>query len=74
MEKVIRTYETKYGPVTVTRYDDESCLSLKPDFHVELKGLPGVHSYWSKDKVDAIKYAQFLAGWADNQTYEMAVQ
>lgn len=60
MNKIIRTYEGKLGTVTVEEFVD----GIHTEYHVCHIGLAkmGLGIGWYLDKVEAIKYAQFLAG------------
>ena len=56
MESIIRTYQARTGIVTITYYGDvrEYLVSHSN------KALQAHH--WYKDKTEAIRHAQFLAG------------
>lgn len=56
-EKTIRTYEGKYGIVTVSEVKENEHI----EYHVT-HTHPSISAYWSVSKRDAILYAQFLAG------------
>ena len=52
--KIIREYEGALGKVTVTEYKNEATI----EYAVKHDMFP---AYWTKDKTEAIKHAQFLA-------------
>lgn len=60
MNNIIRTYEGKLGTVIVQEFVDGN----RKEYHVRHSGLTkmGLGTGWYLDKVEAIKYAQFLAG------------
>lgn len=59
MAKIIKTYKARFGDVEITKYDENDDVQYRV-----------VHTYkplyfctsWFADKVEAIKFAQFLAG------------
>lgn len=60
MNNIIRTYEGKLDTIIVQEFTD----GIHKEYHVSHSGLKkmGLGSGWYLDKVEAIKYAQFLAG------------
>lgn len=56
-EKTIRTYNGKYGTVTVSEVRENGHI----EYHVT-HTHPSISAYWSESKRDAILHAQFLAG------------
>lgn len=55
--KVLRTYEAKSGSVIVTVYDDGG----KELYHVEHTNAALTAHNWTRDRMEAFRYAQFLA-------------
>ena len=55
--KIIRRYKGLKGDILVEEYEENGI----PEYHVKYEGGSGIGRHWTRDKVDAITYAQFIA-------------
>lgn len=56
MAKIIREYNGRTGKVLVIEFNECGCTGYKVESSNKF-----ISNYWTKDKMEAIKHAQFLA-------------
>lgn len=56
--KVIRIYKGLLGDILVEEWEEKEGF---PEYHVRYEGCAVIGRYFTRDKVDAISYAQFIA-------------
>ena len=56
MKEIIKRYPAKSGEVTITKYEENGNIEYR------VKHSNQYSSVWYKDRTEAIKEAQFLAG------------
>lgn len=56
MMKTIRQYKGRTGTVSVVEYNEDGSTE-----YGVISENKSIQSYWTKDKVEAIKHAQFLS-------------